>query len=622
MSSSFSSGSLYVGDLDNEVTETQLFDLFKQVGSVASIRVCRDAITRRSLGYAYVNYHSVVDAERALDTLNYTFVKNKPIRIMWCHRDPKIRKSGVGNIFIKNLDKSIDNKMLSDTFTSFGKILSCKVVLDHNGVSRGFGFVHYERQEEADSAIKNVNGKILANKQVFVGPWIPKKEKHVGAEKFTNVYVKNLDPSIDEARLNSLFEKYGKITKAAIMRTNTGSSRGFGFVNFSDPEEAKTAVAKLSGEEVEGKVLYVGRAQKKSEREAELKQRFEQIKLDRLNQYQGLNLYIKNLDDSIDDEKLKAEFASFGTITSSKVMRDEKLNSRGFGFVCFTTPEEATKAVTEMNGRILVSKPIYVALAQRREVRRAQLEAQHNRQAQAGLVGPRAIGPPQPLYPAPAGSTPPVFYPPGTPLPPGPRGQNYVYPQQMIPRTRWGSGPQTQQTTGAPPPGSYQSGPNFVVPTQRSQRQPRQRNGPPQSNSSSSGGRGQSNQQGNRRNFKYTTNVRNYPQQPGGSPEQGQAIGSELAGNENGGPKMSISSLAAGNPEESKQVLGETLFPLIAVQESALAAKITGMLLESMDLSELIHLVESNEDLAAKVAEARDVLQAHSQQEMPADEQS
>jgi polyadenylate-binding protein len=40
---------------------------------------------------------------------------------------------------------------------------------------------------------------------------------------------------------------------------------------------------------------------------------------ERMNKYQGVNLYIKNLDDTIDDERLRKEFSKFGTITSAKV---------------------------------------------------------------------------------------------------------------------------------------------------------------------------------------------------------------------------------------------------------------------------------------------------------------
>ena len=98
--------------------------------------------------------------------------------------------------------------------------------------------------------------------------------------------------------------------------------------------------------------------------------------MERMNRYQGVNLFVKNLDDTIDDEKLRKEFSDFGTITSARVMVEDG-RSKGFGFVCFSSPEEATKAVTEMNGRIIVAKPLYVALAQRKEDRKAHLASQY-----------------------------------------------------------------------------------------------------------------------------------------------------------------------------------------------------------------------------------------------------
>ncbi|XP_076437660.1 polyadenylate-binding protein 4-like [Babylonia areolata] len=372
--------SLYVGDLHPDVTEAMLFEKFSTAGPVLSIRVCRDMISRRSLGYAYVNFQQSSDAERALDTMNFDCIKGRPIRIMWSQRDPSLRKSGVGNVFIKNLDKSIDNKALFDTFSAFGNILSCKIACDDNG-SKGYGFVHFETEEAARQSIEKVNGMLLNGKKVFVGRFIPRKERLLllgdKLRKFNNVYIKNFGDDLDDDKLKQLFEPFGKIISAKVMTDAQGKSRGFGFVSFEETDSAEKAVQAINGMELNGKTLFAGRAQKKSERQAELKERFDKFKVDRVNRLQGVNLYVKNLDEAVDDERLYKEFSQFGTITSAKVMT-EGGRTKGFGFVCFSNPGEATRAVTEMNGRIIVCKPLYVALAQRKEDRRAFLASRVN----------------------------------------------------------------------------------------------------------------------------------------------------------------------------------------------------------------------------------------------------
>merc|ERR1712223_325376 len=297
--------SLYVGDLAPDVTEAMLFEKFSSAGPVLSIRVCRDMISRMSLGYAYVNFQQPADAERALDTMNFDVLKGKPIRIMWSQRDPSLRRSGVGNVFIKNLDKTIDNKAMYDTFSAFGDILSCKVAQDmSNGESKGYGFVHFETEEAALNAIQKVNGMLLNGKKVYVGRFVPRKDRDMElgekARKFTNVYVKNINDEYDEAKLNEMFQKYGKISSVKVMKSDDGKSKGFGFVSFESPEEAMNACEEPNGQDLDGKTVFVGRAQKKAERQAELQKKFEALQNESINRYQGVNLYVKNLDDTID----------------------------------------------------------------------------------------------------------------------------------------------------------------------------------------------------------------------------------------------------------------------------------------------------------------------------------
>ncbi|XP_038207972.1 polyadenylate-binding protein 1-A [Zerene cesonia] len=588
--------SLYVGDLHSDITEAMLFEKFSTAGPVLSIRVCRDMITRRSLGYAYVNFQQPADAERALDSMNFDMIKGRPIRIMWSQRDPSLRKSGVGNVFIKNLDKSIDNKAMYDTFTAFGNILSCKVAQDENGASKGYGFVHFETEEAANKSIEKVNGMLLNGKKVYVGRFIPRKEreKELGekAKLFTNVYVKNFGEDFSDEMLKDMFEKYGRITSHKVMYKDDGSSRGFGFVAFEDPDAAERACMDLNGKElVEGKPLYVGRAQKKAERQKELKRKFEQLKSERLTRYQGVNLYVKNLDDTIDDERLRKEFAPFGTITSAKVMLEDG-RSKGFGFVCFSSPEEATKAVTEMNGRIVGTKPLYVALAQRKEDRKAHLTSQYMQRMASMRM--QQMG--QIFQPGSAGG---YFVP---TIPPAQRFYGPAQMTQMRPTTRWTQPPVRPSTQTAA--SAY---PNMQAPFRPAPR------GPTQTTLRTSlGARPITGQQGvpaatsirapivtsgRPAGYKYTSNMRNPPAPQPAVHIQGQE-------------PLTATMLAAAPLQEQKQMLGERLFPLIQRMHPDLAGKITGMLLE-IDNSELLHMLEHGESLKAKVDEAVAVLQAH-----------
>lgn len=119
---------------------------------------------------------------------------------------------------LQNLDKSIDNKALHDTFSQFGLILSCKVATDATGQSKGYGFVHFETEEGANLAIEKVNGMQLADKIVFVGPFLKRVERGASDSKYTNVYVKNLSEDIDEDGLKALAGEYGEVQSVIIMK--------------------------------------------------------------------------------------------------------------------------------------------------------------------------------------------------------------------------------------------------------------------------------------------------------------------------------------------------------------------------------------------------------------------
>lgn len=124
---------------------------------------------------------------------------------------------------------------------------------------------------------------------------------------------------------NKIFGAFGTITSSSLASDESGKGKGFGFVNYESHEAAAACVDAMNEKDLNGKVLYVCRAKSKSEREEELRIQAEKDKQEKSSKYQGINIYVKNLDESIDDEKLRLEFAAFGVITSAKVAKDDKV---------------------------------------------------------------------------------------------------------------------------------------------------------------------------------------------------------------------------------------------------------------------------------------------------------
>jgi len=148
-----------------------------------------------------------------------------------------------------------------------------------------------------------------------------------------------------------------------------------------------------------------------------LRKLYEMRRRERIHKFQGLNVYVKNIEDHITEDKLRKEFEPYGKIVSLTIMTNEKRVSKGFGFVCYSTPEEAQRAIAEVGKNKLLpgcSKPLYVAIHEPREIRQQRFTNTRNRS--------QKMPPQQPMYSG-QGS---VYYP-----------QSVPYQQTMVRPNNW-----------------------------------------------------------------------------------------------------------------------------------------------------------------------------------------
>lgn len=165
-----------------------------------------------------------------------------------------------------------------------------------------------------------------------------------------SLYVGNLHPECNDAVLYKKFSLVGKILSVRVCReAATGKSLGYGYVNYSDPEDAKKAIEMMNYDLCYGRSIRIMWAQK-----------------DRCKFQQSANLVVKNLDNDKNERDLKDIFSVYGKILSIKVAKNQRGESKGYGFVQFEDEEAAKCAIaglndTEFSGkRLSVSRYFYL----------------------------------------------------------------------------------------------------------------------------------------------------------------------------------------------------------------------------------------------------------------------
>ena len=161
---------VYVGNLSENVTETLLEELFAQAGPVKSVYMPKDKLTTQHNGYGFVEFLDVRDADYSMAIMNYIQVYNKAIKVSKSSLEGGEDSKNVGaNLFVGNLEESVDEQVLLDAFSAFGPLLEPpRLARDEDGRSKGFAFVKYQNFHASDTALEVMNGQFLGNRNIQV----------------------------------------------------------------------------------------------------------------------------------------------------------------------------------------------------------------------------------------------------------------------------------------------------------------------------------------------------------------------------------------------------------------------------------------------------------------------
>ncbi|KAJ2901933.1 Splicing factor 3B subunit 4 [Zalerion maritima] len=160
---------VYIGNIDERATDALIYELMLQAGPVVNVHLPKDRVTQSHQGFGFVEFNSEQDADYAAKIMNGIRLYTKPLRVNMASADKQKAPEIGAELFVGNLDSLVDEKVLYDTFSRFGGLVSApKIARDENGASKGYGFVSYTDFDASDEAISNMNGQYLMSKEVSV----------------------------------------------------------------------------------------------------------------------------------------------------------------------------------------------------------------------------------------------------------------------------------------------------------------------------------------------------------------------------------------------------------------------------------------------------------------------
>ncbi|PPR91148.1 hypothetical protein GOBAR_AA29545 [Gossypium barbadense] len=174
--------SVYVGNIHTQVTEPLLQEVFASTGPVEGCKLVRK---EKPIGfhmidmpfvltllmqssYGFIHYFDRRSAALSILSLNGRHLFGQPIKVNWAYASGQREDtSGHFNIFVGDLSPEVTDAMLFACFSVYPSCSDARVMWDQKtGRSRGFGFVSFRNQQDAQSAINDLSGKWLGSRQI------------------------------------------------------------------------------------------------------------------------------------------------------------------------------------------------------------------------------------------------------------------------------------------------------------------------------------------------------------------------------------------------------------------------------------------------------------------------